>query len=150
MVRFFICPILFGQFAEHISKISARIPVKSITMSDRDVARRLFIQSVWSEIGDTEWGVKDVFNIATTSEDGEGQNILHQFLVGDPKKSLGHLLRAFDRQVFNFDDISLRVRRVENTSPVMYKIERLLIFLKIFLMSIDISVMLCCVHENAR
>jgi hypothetical protein len=25
-----------------------------------------------------------------------------------------------------------------------------LIFLKIFLMSIDISVMLCCVHENAR
>ena len=100
-------------------------PVKSITMSDRDVARRLFIQSVWSEIGDTEWGVKDVFNIATTSEDGEGQNILHQFLVGDPKKSLGHLLRAFDGQVFNFDDISLRVRRVENTSPVMYKIERL-------------------------
>ena len=97
-------------------------------MSDRDIARREFIRTVWNEFGGDDWGAKETLWIASNgTEDQEGMGILSDFLTGDSRKypaRLGYILRGFAGQVFGFEDdaLSLRVERVEGGSPVKYRI----------------------------
>ena len=101
----------------------------SCEMSDRDIARREFIRTVWNEFGDDVWGVKETLNIASNgTENDEGMGILSDFLTGDSRHypaRLGYILRGFAGQVFDYDDdaLSLRVERVDGVSPVKYCIK---------------------------
>ena len=100
-------------------------------MSDRDVARRIFVKAVWDKFGTDNWGVKETLLIASNGTDETpGQGILAEFLTGDKRNHaarLGYVLRTFANQVFEFDDdrLSLRVERVEGVSPVQYFIKNL-------------------------
>lgn len=99
-------------------------------MSDRDIARREFIRTVWNEFGTDPWGAKETLWIASNGSDDDQGNlgILADLLIGDPRKDstrLGHILRGFVGQVFDFDDdsLSLRVEKFSTGSPVKYRIK---------------------------
>ena len=99
-------------------------------MSDRDIARRVFVKTVYEQFGTEHWGVKETLPIASNgTDDAPGEGILSEFLTGDKRNysyRLGHVLRTFAGQVFQFDDgLSLRVSRVDGVSPVKYQIKQL-------------------------
>ena len=68
--------------------------------------------------------------------------------------SIGLVLPLTGRHAASFGEPMLRALQIAlreiKYSQLAGSNLKFLIFLKIFLMSIDISVMLCCVHENAR
>ena len=126
--------IAYGSFEKWAGVIAGVLEVAGINdfnpttrqLSDRDTARRVFIQAVWETYGTDEWGVKETLHLASPGTDEQpGENILAEFLTGDRRNyphRLGYVLRGFAGQVFDFDNVPIRVERIDGVSPVKYKL----------------------------
>ena len=136
------CPqknINLGSYETWSNTIAAVLEIAGIEgfqpmvreMSDRDVARRVFVRAVWEKFQTQEWGVKETLLIASNGTDETpGDGVLSEFLTGNKSHypaRLGYVLRTFANQVFEYEDerLILRVERVEGVSPVKYYIKNL-------------------------
>ena len=130
--------IAYGSFETWAGIIASVLEVAGIDgfepttrqLSDRDTARRVFIRAVWDRFGTDEWGVKETLHLASAGTDEQpGKNILAEILTGDHRNypvRLGHILRSFAGQVFDFDNgLSIQVERVDGVSPVKYRLNSL-------------------------
>ena len=127
--------INLGSYETWSNVISAVLSVAGVAgfepiareMSDKDIARRVFVKAVFDKFGSDHWGVKETLLIASNGTDeNPGEGILSELLTGDKRNlsyKLGHVLKTFPGQVFQFEDVKIGVERVDGVSPVQYCIK---------------------------